>query len=337
MYYGVTPEMKDKVLDVFTKYDSINLNELIVETKMSLFILLTTMYDLITNDTSITKNKKRCYIREQNNVYYITDVHTNKVSLLDLYYKDAKQPEVVLEKTEVPKQYVFSLNDLFGSDKIKNTIQLKQYLKSVNTGINEEQKILEHFITNKGDDVSGVWFVVGEFFSGLFGEINGVTYTWYKLSEIVPRKKIVNAWVDCSEDEIKNVKRYTQMINIKYIKKYNDIQSTETKTNSFVGMFDYDQDGKRVFKLLIVNQQNMEMLMKSVTTDEKIDRRKLTSGVVCTFIPAKKVLSHALELQKVTGYKDYTTSKKTASRPELCQYIEEILRSKNIYTRFIEK
>lgn len=337
LYYGVTDEMKGKVLEVFKKHDSVKLEKIISDTNMGLFVLISTLYEIITSDISIIKNGKKFYIREQNDVYYVTDVYTNKVCLLDIYYSDLKQPEKTPDEPESVKQSVFDLEELFSSKDITNTVKFKQYLKSVNAGINEEQKVLEYFITNYDSEISknSVGSVVAEFFSGLFGEIDSVTYTWHKLSEITPRKKTADGWVDCDQDETKMVRSHTRKLNMYYIQKYNDIKSD--KVHSFVGMFDYDSDGKKVFKLLVSTKENTDMLVKSLTTDEKIDNRKLATGKVCTFIPAKSVLSYALEIKDVLDYTEYTSKKNKPSRPELCQYIEEMLKSKDIYTRFIEK
>lgn len=330
LLYGVDNDKKADVFNLFEVGKQLNFFDILKKSKLTNFMLLSILHHIISNDEPVEFNGIRYYLREQHNTYYLTQFTSNKSSVLDVFY----EYEPVVKKINIKREFLVS--DVFDNKSIKDIPSLK---KATVNNVENEQLILEHFILNKKELTSNpVLEPVMEYFKGLYGEIDGVTYTWFNFCKTIPRKMVKQSWVNCTDIEIERVKTHTIDIKKAHLKKYDDINKDNENENSFVGMFDYEKTGKKVFKLLVVTKDIMRQITDPTV---EVDNRKIPTGINCATIGSvKQVQEYVDEISTFmrnangtaippSGKKDNKTSK--------CAYIEKILKENNLYIRAVEK
>lgn len=155
-----------------------------------------------------------CFLREGNDVFYLVNNLSNMVTQLDNYYVEHpmfshKVPKVLQPDTST------LLNTVKNICESKNILDLNFAMRRLSDM--EKEQILEGNILG----LQGVRNPSIELkFSGQFGEINGVMYSWYLLNidKVTARKLVDKVWYTCSSDEVQIIKQHLQALEqtVKY-------------------------------------------------------------------------------------------------------------------------
>jgi hypothetical protein len=295
-----------RLSDIIKLYD-IRLNRPIVRALIT----------IVTNDIPIkTSRGDICFLREQNNIYYLVNTYSNTTTILDMYYAENKY-------SDIPYLDV-------GSADSKNIDYTKvtdiQTLNFEMRGMTNEEKevVLETNIPN------GNPFVL-EKFKGLWGKIDGNTYSWFLLSKKGDGRMLQpeSGWVNTTKETTRIIKDHIDDIKKMYAEKAKRLFGEGKQP--YYGLFEYSDNYTDTTPLIF-------SIIKVIDTSGIVDKRKMPSGLKCESFTGpentaeiKTIMTVLSTMENVPRlYKDDDVKLTTR-----CRWIENAMKSVGLLTRDI--
>jgi superfamily II DNA or RNA helicase len=248
-----------KIERLFRNHFQLNLNNIVSKLKeFRTFDILTALRTLI-NESIIINNKYGfpCYLREQNNIYFLADSLVVK-NLLSSYY--TKYPSTVYNKT-----YTTIIQELFNKllpNIIKNVCKLTNKTAIINFISTLEPKIQELFIEASVEALDKkidfrVEFrdIVLKYFSNFIKKIDNVTVSTVLQKNNILRCYEQGVWKNCSTDYNKSL--VTQEDTIKSELREGDLYGTYNPQNNKYCIVDVENE-KLGIKQLQDSKENVK-------------------------------------------------------------------------------
>jgi superfamily II DNA or RNA helicase len=196
-YESENQEIISAIVEMFKQEDvySLSLDDIIIkyDKKISRPIVNALIY-MVNDDIPIKRgNSDIFFLREQNNIYYLVKTFSNKATILDMYYAQNKHTEIDSETVRSSTQIDF--------DKVISIQSLNFEMRAMSDL--EKESVLEKNIPNGNEYVL-------EKFKGLWGNIDGVMYSWFLMTK-KGSGRVLNTekqWVDCSAEETQVIRTY---------------------------------------------------------------------------------------------------------------------------------
>ena len=301
---GIINEIKT----MFTTQSVLSLNNIVsIYDKNVERPLVNALRIIINNDSILINNGKKCFLREQNNIYYLVNTLSDNNSLFDSYYV-TNLYDSVYKDTETNQTNQTNLQG------VNNILDLNFETRSFN--IEDNERLLESNIPN------GNAYVL-EKFSGMWGIIDGVTYSWLLLPSKC-RKLQESNWVDCSDNEkqivINNLERLQSETSSKALKLFGDNQA-------YYGLYNYTDE-------YTVGKQTRTFSIFKVT--EQVDKRKKSRGLRCNSFTGKDRKNEMEILISQLVSISSTEVPKLKNITQKCNWIENIMSEQGILIRDIK-
>ena len=335
LYYSDQSDMIDDIKDLFDGKLVMNLDEILKALDNNSLMVLSSLYNIIHSNVEI---RDGLYLREQNNIYYLTNNETNNSSLSDIYYIKNSFDTAEIEEEEIATESV--LSEILKDDSVNSPINLVNKFIQMNIDIDGREELLETVISEY--IIKNVKTVqseqVREYFSDLFGQIDGVWYSWYFISfkDKLCRKIDGTKWVDCTEDEENDI--IIPFLRAKVddvIERAKTLVDDENAKNIYYGLYDYADDNsqpKRFDKFLILNL-DMNILNSG-------DRRTFPRGQECiTFLNKEEKYQDIKDKLKIPDEVYYKLRNKYPNKlpkkSEGCEMIQRVMKDNNLIIRKI--
>jgi hypothetical protein len=243
IYYPDVQKYIPSVINLYKNHLSRTFKQIYEKLQISENILIIVLNYIIETNIVIVKNQNNCYMREQNDIYYLVDHLHNINSVLDTYYINNFKDETPISiKPEKDTQNIISniLKDKkpYTDKSIKNfnfnTRQLNMY---------ELQSLLEQYLYNKFKLSNYFIQEIDERFRGTYGTIDdtGKIYVWFLSIEFNATSRVLenDLWRDCNEEENMSV--------IQYLSDMRAIASSKARylfnnEDPYIGLFKYNRD-----------------------------------------------------------------------------------------------
>lgn len=296
------------IKDVFEIHSVLTLSEIVnIYDKKVERPIINALDFFINNDIVIRNNNINCFLREQNNVYYLVNTINNNNSLLDVYY---------IRNTYT--QNLATVEEEENAIQLANLTSVRDLNFEMRSLSNEDkEKLLEENIP------SGNIHVL-EKFNGLWGIINEVTYSWFLLPDNCRKMRDDKIWVDCTETEkqiiINHLEKVQNETAEKSIRLFKDNQP-------YYGLYNYTDDyteGKQVRTFSIFK------------ITEQVDKRKKSRGLRCnSFTGKERKAEMDLLISNLASIKSIPVPKLKNINSK-CQWIENIMDEHNILIRDVK-
>jgi len=239
--------------------------------------LLQILYDLIVDKERIlNKYNIQCYLKEHNNIFFLTDDFSDNHVLVEFY---TKNPNVVeddafdkyFEKLTMENAPVL-IDSLFNLDEKHKRFKKRIFgiLKKID--MESQELLLEYCIIAEENDTKTNEFhrnyLLTEVFIGKFKKINDIYISWLLFDEKIKNynklrclKNIDDGWQDCEDDEIEL-----------FINKDENMDVENIKNNPY-GYYGFLEKDK---KTEIMNFKLVKILKEKTTK-----KNKIPSGKVC--------------------------------------------------------
>jgi len=334
IYYNLDDTgLRNSIVDMFAKVDSIRFVDIVQNTVKNTIPVLAALYTLINANTPVIRNGVKFYIREDKDIYYLTTSIGNNTTSLDLYY-NSRDIQTTLLKWE--SDVKFEIMDILSDTSVKTVDDLVAlFVKNSDTvTVADKERLLEAFIVGSPVEDSPV----EEFFSGLYGNIGGVMYSWYpkhatklkKVSLATPcRKYTGGGWVDVSEEEFeKIIKPYIYGIKAtmqqKAKSKYEEMTESSVPKTLYYGLYNYKEDkagSSREFKIMAFETSGLGV----------DDRREENTGVNCKSFKFNDNTGIFNAIGIMLGEKP-----KKSTKDWRCDPLEKAMAMEGLLTRFIQ-
>jgi superfamily II DNA or RNA helicase len=171
--------------------------------------LVNTLIYMVNDDIPIKRaNGDVLFLREQNNIYYLVKTFSNNATILDIYYVQNKHTETDAEIENTSNQIDLT--------KVTSIQSLNFEMRAMTDA--EKEEVLENNIP------SGNEYVL-EKFKGLWGNIEGVRYSWFLMTK-KGRGRVFNAekkWVDCTPEETEIIRTYVNDLKKSFAKRASEL------------------------------------------------------------------------------------------------------------------
>jgi hypothetical protein len=334
MYYGTQDDTIEKIIELFGNETTISFVDIVNSTVGNALPVLAALYHIITTDVIIEHKTRGYFLREQNDTYYLVDTISNRSSLLDVYYVENIQVEyvsnIVVEK--------FDVLDTLDDKNITNQVNLvnvfiKEGVNAIDKGVLLEHVILSNIIPGK---MTTQTEQVKTLYEGMFGQINGVYYSWYPLHvKSGPCRKIYNgAWVDCTDEE------ETEII-VPYLE---DIIETVVTTADNIKPI--DSPSNVIYYGLLVNsdtsvKKGTNEEFKIMTTEKGVvkldDNRMNNRGQNCQTFIKGDLFEGDIKLKLGITNQDIEniTFGAKLTKPRMCAVIKSVMKDKNLLIKSV--
>ena len=330
-YYNDQSGLISAIIDLFRDRLVINFNDIVSETKDDMILVTSALYEIITSNKIIRDDM---YLREQNNIYFLTKNRSNTSSVFDVYYIQNPISEILVDD-EMDKIDV-KISEILKDPSIEDVQGLITKLIQYGFTASDKEKLIESFVTKHvvTKQPTQQSIQVEKLFDGLFGNIDGVYYSWYPIQDCltVCRKMEGDMWMDCSEDDENRIIEYIKQVERDVTDTARDINNDGTSV-IYYGLSSFDETKiKDNVKFKILRKD-----LSAVITDKRVK----PSGQVCTtFLKSKEIYT---DIVRKIGLDEndqiYIEIAKLLSAVKLpkkklgCMKIEEALRSKNLIIR----
>lgn len=328
LYYNADDEsLRRSIVALFKDRYSIRFNEIVIKTAKNVMPVLAAIHTLISTNEPVIMGDKKFYIREDKDIYYLTQEIANNTSSMDLYYNGLEiETDIVEGKSEIK----FDIMDVLTDDTLNTVDDLicvfvnnPEYATPA-----QKERLLERVVTTS--DKSKQIDLAKTFFGGMYGTIDGVLYSWYPkhsaitkpASKKIPCRKLVpgGSWEDATDEEFVKIQNYVASQKLKMEEKalafaaeYYGEEMNNIKT-MYYGLYDYNEKkckppkGSRDFKIV------------SFEREKSTDKRDIPTGVNCKSFVFPKDEKEFSVIFNLVGYGGDVPFKKT--KAEQCAVLE---------------
>ena len=336
LYYNDQTEIINIITGLFQNELVMNFDDIVDKTSTDELLITSALHEMITSNIQL---RPSLYLREQNNMYFLSDNMFNTSSRMDMYYINNTIEELVNDDVSEPvnSKVIGLLNDI-SITSVSNLITklVQEGFTSSDKEIMIENVISNNIITKKPTIQSTQ---VIELFTGLFGNIGDTYYSWYTIQDCktLCRKMSPDTgiWMDCTEDdENKVIIPYLEQTVTDVIQR----ASVVGKGASIVyyGLFNFDELQIQSFD----KTKRFKILTKDTTVDIT-DKRVAPKGQMCdTFLNEKKKYEDIRDkigideddIEYVNLWKNVKKDK-LPKKKKGCEFIESRMVSKNLIIR----
>lgn len=240
LYYSDQVDMIDDIRKIFEDKLSIDLTEILRIIDRPKLLILSALYNIIHSNIQI---RDGLYLREQNDIYFLSINYSNNSTLYDIYYVRNKFEELLQEEEEVSIDSVIA--EILSDESIDSKLKLVGKLVQMNVDKDGRERLLEKVI--KDYKIPGKTSVqsdqVLDYFSDLFGQIKGIWYSWYFISTKDKLcRKLDGDWVDCTTDEENDIIIPHLRSKVADVVKRAKELAGEKTGDIYYGMYDYTED-----------------------------------------------------------------------------------------------
>ena len=317
MYYPDNiDDIINEIIDMFTTRYSMRLDDIVRLYNRKLMRPVVRALVSIVNDDIPIKilNGDICFLREQDNIYYLVDTYTNSTTILDMYY---------VKNKHIPVEYVSDTPsdvNIFSLDNVTTVRNLNFEMRSMTN--DQKETVLEANIPNGNK-------IVLEKFKGLWGEIDGVIYSWFLMTKKGKGRVFdgVNGWSDCDTKSTNIIKDYINKVKQDFSTKAANLFGDDSQP--YYGLFDYTDNHADINPYIF-------SIIKVIDTSGITDKRKLPSGLRCDsftgFENSHKINYIIEKLSPLTVGMNHNLVKKLSDK---CEWIEKAMNSLGLITRDI--
>lgn len=338
LYYGIDNDLISSISAMFNEVSSIHFKDIVEYTSSNELLVLSVLYNMITTDVRITHKCKVFYLREDNDIYYLTDSISNQSSALDVYY--VNNPVDYYEKPKVIEE--FEVNDILEDASVTDVTTLIFSLNKAEVSISDREKLIEAVLSKTV--TSPIEEQVKILYDGLFGTIDDVMFSWYPLhTDSGPCRKVneLGEWIDCSMEEeesiiipyinnvAKSVTQRAEELSRSNKEKQKSIPGVDIKTIEtifdnivYYGMYGYcEKFGTKgdINKFHIFKVDNERVA--------PTDKRKAYRGESCT------TFMDQTKYQEIAAKIGFDPIKKKSSKPVLCRDVKKHMYENNLIIR----
>jgi hypothetical protein len=238
LYYGSQDtELDSKIITLFSKNRSLDFDYIVANTKSSRLPVVSSLCNIIMSTTVIKNGGKEFYLKEMNDIYYLTSDTCNYSNVADLYYL---LNEVTIVDPE-PVEYTFSVFSVLEDATVVDGVSLVTVFENNSVSVPDKEALLEKVLTTAPQLTTPQANAVRSVFRGLYGNIEGTLYSWYprhaksKNSSRVFRS---GAWRDASDGDEEIIRNYVLATRAAVVAKV-EKQATELgfKEPYYYGMY----------------------------------------------------------------------------------------------------
>ena len=175
LYYGSNDEELEKnIINLFSTNKSLTFDYIVANTKSSKLPAVSCLCNLITSSKLIQNGGKEYYLKENNDVYYLSKETSNYSNIFDLYYftneATTVDPEPIVED-------VFNILSVLENEDVTDPISLVTVFERNSVTIDDKEALIESVLIGSMDTPQTG--AVKDVFKGLYGTIDGILYSWY--------------------------------------------------------------------------------------------------------------------------------------------------------------
>ena len=271
-------DIKNKILDIFRitfKIDFDILKQLFPSIKKN--YLLQILYDLIVDKERIlNKYNIQCYLKEHNNIFFLTDDFSDNDVLVEFYTKNPNVIEYDAFDKYFEKLTMENAPSLIDS-LFKLDVKHKRFKKRIlgilkKIDMESQELLLEYcIIANENDTKTNEFhreYLLTEVFIGKFKKINDIYISWLLFDEKMKNynklrclKNIDDGWQNCEDEEVELFINKDENM---------DVENIKNNPYGYYGVFEKDK------KTEIMNFKLVKILKEKTTK-----KNKIPSGKVC--------------------------------------------------------
>lgn len=187
LYYGANDEvLTESILRLFSINKSLTFDYIVANTNSSKLPVVSSLCNIITASTPVEHKGNTYYLRETNDVYYLTNEISNYSTLFDLYYLNnmvgVLPPQPIEEEG-------FNVETILSDPEVNGEVSLVTAFENNLVSIADKEVLIEK-VALGGTPETPQTKAIRTVFGGLFGEIDGVLYSWYQ-THAGPSKKLL--------------------------------------------------------------------------------------------------------------------------------------------------
>jgi superfamily II DNA or RNA helicase len=321
-YSNDDEEVIVSITDMFKNRSSLRLFDIVklYNTKKGR-VVVKALIKIINDDIPIqTSTNGICFLREQNNVFYLVNTYSNTSTILDMYYMQNNHVDVEYVAPDDPVVGVIEISDV-------TSIQTLNYEMRSMSDVEKEQ-VLEKNIPDGNK-------MVLEKYKGLWGEIDGTTYSWFPMTKKGVGRVLdsdTNNWKDADAADEQKIRGYNDKLKAEISEKAMKIFG---KDAYYYGLFDYSDSHAITSK---IRTFSIMKLIDSKTTenkDAKVDNRKIPNGLNCMSFTGPKKQEFTEIFEKLKQETD-DLGQNTKTLASKCVWIEEKMKTLGLLTRFVK-
>lgn len=338
LYYNADDTgLRKSILSLFEKVDSIRFVDIVTNTARVTMPVLAALHIIISSNEPVIKNGMKFYVREDKDIYYLTQEIGNNTTSLDLYYNNV---EIETEFVRGAPGVTFNIMSVLTDPSVQTVEAL--ICKFVNnpefSTPAQKEMLLERVLSSSESTPQSE--VVKTLFGGMYGKIDGVMYSWYpkhsaktkSASKSIPCRKrgSTGEWEDASPEEFVKIQGFIQGEKAKMEAKaieiakeiMGEVEADKIQT-MYYGLYDYDEN-----KCYEANKSNRLFKIVSFKREKSSDKRDNPTGVKCMQFDYKTNLN----IEDLLGIENSLEKEKKQDR---CNMLEDVMMVRGLITRYV--
>lgn len=336
LYYNDTTNLIEKITSLFQNKLIMKFDDIVKKLSTDKLLITSALYEIITSNIQI---RPKTYLREQNNMYFLSDNMNNTSSFMDTYYINNTVEESITDDIQEPVN--IKVIELLNDRSITSVPSLITKLVQDGLTASDKEVLIENVISNNiiPGKVTNQSTQVVELFTGLFGKIGDLYYSWYPIQDYntLCRKMSPDTgiWENCTEDDENDIIiPYLDQVVSDVVKEA--VRISEKASIVYYGLFNFDELQIQSFD----KTKRFKILTKDTTVDIT-DKRAKPKGQMCdTFLNKKEKYDDIKKKIKIESDDiDYINLWKNVKEGKLpkkkqgCELIESRMRSKKLIIR----